>query len=140
MFERELKRFRSLVRARQYILTIHALEETGEDDVFDEDIEKVIPTGQIVERQVDRATRERKYVFTRRDRAGEPVGVVVKMDSTGKAVVITVYREEERCSVNSAAPRQPLSRRRRRALAVATISSSSRTFQSSIALAAMSRT
>lgn len=67
----------------------------GEDDVFDEDIENVILTGQIVERQVDRATRERKYVLTGMDRAGEPVRVVLKMGSTGKAVVITVYREEE---------------------------------------------
>jgi hypothetical protein len=89
MFERELKRFRSLVRERQYILTIHALEEVGEDDVFDEDIENVILTGQIVERQVDCATREQQYVFTGMDRAGEPVGVGLKRGSTGKAVVIT---------------------------------------------------
>jgi len=96
MFERETKRFRSLVRKRRYILTIHALEEMGEDDVLDEDIENVILTGQIVERQVDRATRERKYVFTGKDCAGEPVGVVLKIGSTGKVVVITVYREDER--------------------------------------------
>ncbi len=95
MFERELKRFRSLVQERQYILTIHALEEMGEDDVLDEDVEHVILTGQIVERQVDRATRERKYVLTGTDLAGEPVGVVLKMGSTDKVVVVTVYREED---------------------------------------------
>jgi hypothetical protein len=67
----------------------------GEDDVLDEDIEHVILTGQIVERQVDRATKERKYVLTGTDLAGEPVGVVLKIGSTGKVVVITVYREEE---------------------------------------------
>ncbi len=95
MFERELRRFCSLVRKRRYLFTIHALEEMGEDDVLDEDIENVILTGQIVERQVDRATRERKYVFTGTDLAGKPVGVVLKLGSTDKAVVITVYREEE---------------------------------------------
>ena len=95
MFERERRRFSSLVRKRQYILTIHALEEMGEDDVLDEDIEHVMLTGQIVERQVDRATKERKYVLTGTDLAGEPVGVVLKMGSSGKVVVITVYREEE---------------------------------------------
>jgi len=95
MFERELRRFRSLVRERKYIITIHALEEMGEDDVLDEDIENVILRGRIVERQVDRATRERKYVLTGTDVAGEPIGVVLRMGLTGKAIVITVYREEE---------------------------------------------
>ncbi len=95
MFERELRRFRSLVRERQYLLTLHALEKMGVDDVLDEDIVNVILTGHIVERQVDRSTRERKYVLTGTDLAGEPVGVVLRMGPTGKAVVITVYREEE---------------------------------------------
>ena len=95
MFERELKRFRSLIRERKYIITIHALEEMGEDDVLNEDIANVILRGRIVERQVDRATRERKYVFTGRDIAGDPVGVVLKIGSAGKAIVITVYRERE---------------------------------------------
>lgn len=45
MFERELRRFRSLVRERRYILTIHALEEMSEDDVLNEDIEHAILTG-----------------------------------------------------------------------------------------------
>lgn len=67
----------------------------GEDDILDEDIEHVILTGQIVERQVDQATKERKYVLTGTDHTGEPVGVVLRMGSTGKVVVITVYREEE---------------------------------------------
>ena len=95
MFERELKRFRSLFRQRKYIITIHALEEMGEDDVLDEDIENVVLKGQIVERQIDRGTKERKYVLTGTDVAGQPVGVVLKMGSAGKAIVITVYREED---------------------------------------------
>ncbi len=50
MFERVLKQLRSLTRKRNYILTIHALEEMGEDDVLAEDVENAILTGQIVER------------------------------------------------------------------------------------------
>jgi hypothetical protein len=95
MFEQSLQKFRSLVRKRQYILTIHALEEMGDDDILDEDIANTILTGQIVERQVDRATRERKYVLAGMDCAGEPMNVVLKMGATDKVVVITVYREEK---------------------------------------------
>jgi hypothetical protein len=34
-------------------------------------------------------------VLTGMDLAGEPVGVVLKLGSTGKAVILTVYREEK---------------------------------------------
>ena len=94
MFERELKRFRSLFRERKYIVTIYALEEMSEDDILDEDIENVVLKGRIVERQLDRATKERKYILRGNDVAGELVGVVLQMGAAGKAVVITVYREE----------------------------------------------
>lgn len=93
MFERVLKRLRSLVRKRQYVITIHALEEMDEDDVLVEDIENAILTGKIVERQVDRVTKERKYVFAGMDCSGESVNVVLKIGPTSKVVVITAYRE-----------------------------------------------
>lgn len=94
MFERTLGRFRSLIRSGEYLLSIHALEEMAEDDVLTEDVEDVILTGGIVERQIDRATRERKYVFLGRDLAGNPIGVVAKIGAVGKVVILTVYREE----------------------------------------------
>jgi Domain of unknown function (DUF4258) len=94
MFERTLGRFRSLIRSGEYLLSIHALEEMAEDDVLTEDVENVILTGGIVERQIDRATRERKYVFLGRDLAGNPIGVVAKIGAVGKVVILTVYREE----------------------------------------------
>jgi hypothetical protein len=96
MYERELRKFRALVRQGRYILSIHALDEMSEDDLLDEDFEHAVLTGKIVERQVDRATKERKYVLSGTGCAGERVGVVLKMGSPGKAVVITVYSEEER--------------------------------------------
>jgi len=95
MFERTLGRFRSLIRSGEYLLSIHALEEMAEDDILTEDVENVILTGRIVDLQIDRSTRERKYVFIGRDLADDPVGLVAKIGATGKAVVITVYREEE---------------------------------------------
>ena len=95
MFERTLRRFRSLIRSGEYLLSIHALDEMAEDDVLTEDVENVILTGSIVERQVDRPTGERKYVFFGRDLTGDPVGLVAKIGAAGKAVVITVYRGEE---------------------------------------------
>lgn len=45
----------------------------GEDDILDEDIEHVVLTGKIVERQLDRATKERKYVFSGTGCDGEKV-------------------------------------------------------------------
>jgi hypothetical protein len=95
MFERVLKQLRSLIRKRQYIITTHALEEMGEDDVLAEDIENAILTGRIIDRQIDRATKERKYVLAGTDYSGDSVHVVLKVGPTRKAVVITVYREEE---------------------------------------------
>jgi len=95
MFERMLGRFRSLIRSGHYVLSIHSLEEMAEDDVLTEDVENVILAGSIVERQTDRATRERKYVLVGRNLAGDPVGVVARIGAAGKAVVITVYREGE---------------------------------------------
>ena len=88
-----LKQLRSLIRKRQYIITIHALEEMDEDDVLAEDIENAILTGEIIERQMDRATKERKNVLTGTDCSGETVNVVLKVGPTSKAVIIIVYRK-----------------------------------------------
>ena len=95
MFERVLKQPRSLIRKRQYIITIQALEEMGEDGVLVQDVEKAVLTGRIIERQVDRASGERKYVLAGMDCSGESVNIILKIGPTRKAVAITVYREEE---------------------------------------------
>jgi len=95
MFERTLARFRSLIRSGEYVLSIHALDEMADDDVLTEDVENAILTGSIIARRIDRATRERKYVFVGRDFTGNPIGLVAKIGTAGKVVVITVYREEE---------------------------------------------
>ena len=51
MHERFLKRFRDKIRARAYVMTVHAEEEMTEDDFTIYDIERGILTGRILERQ-----------------------------------------------------------------------------------------
>jgi hypothetical protein len=72
-------------------MTIHAAEEMDEDDLTTDDIERVILTGKIVERQNNGLTGERKYRVTGRSWAGLEVEVVARLGPTGKVVILTVY-------------------------------------------------
>ncbi len=75
-------------------MTTHAEEEMDNDGLTIFDVESVILTGEIVERQRDRRTRELKYLVR-----GETVGdarsavAVVKFGPTGKLVILTVYAD-----------------------------------------------
>ncbi len=80
MFDRTLKRMREKVRARQYVMTVHAEEEMEDDKLTIFDVEHGILTGKIVERQKDRDTGEWKYVIHG-----------AKLSPTGKLVILTVY-------------------------------------------------
>lgn len=93
MFERVLKGFRDNIRLRQYIMTIHAEEEMDDDRLSIFDVESAILTGQIIERQRDRKTREWKYVVSGRATDGARVGVVGKLSYSGGLVILTTYRE-----------------------------------------------
>ena len=53
---------RELVRTRQYVMTLHAEDEMEADGLTVYDVESAILTGQIIERQKDRASAEWKYV------------------------------------------------------------------------------
>ena len=57
------------------------------------DLESVVLTGDIVERQRDRETREQKYVIRGRTLSGAAASVVAKFGPTGRAVLITIYLE-----------------------------------------------
>ena len=84
-------RLRDLVRALDYVVSIHASEGLDDDNLTILDLENIILTGEIVERQRDRQTSEVKCVvrgLTLDDREAESV---VKVGPTGKLVVITVY-------------------------------------------------
>jgi len=93
VFDRIFKRMREKVRARQYVMTMHAEEEMSDEGLTIFDIERGILRGKIAKRQKDRDTGEWKYVVKGETTEGSEVVIVGKLSSTGKLVVITVYRE-----------------------------------------------
>ena len=95
MFDRILNQMREKVRTRQYVMTIHAEEEMDDDGLTIFDVERCILTGQIIERQRDRATAEWKYIVQSQHtaRSEVKVHVVSKISPTSKLVFLTVYVE-----------------------------------------------
>ncbi len=59
MYGRVLGGMRTKVRARQYVMTVHAEEEMDADGLSIFDVENALLTGRIVERQIDRPKGER---------------------------------------------------------------------------------
>jgi hypothetical protein len=85
---------RDKVRRREYVMTLHAEEEMDEDGLTIFDVESVILTGEIVDRQREPQTKARKYVVRGQRLSGDEIaGVVTKFGPTGKLVIITVYAE-----------------------------------------------
>jgi len=93
MYDAELKRMRELIRMRRYVLTVHAEDEKDADDLTIFDLESVILTGHITERQRDQQFDEWKYLVSGQALAGAAVTVVTKFGPTNKLVLITVFRE-----------------------------------------------
>ena len=93
MYDDELKRMRELVRASRYVMTLHAEDEMDADGLTIFDVESVILTGQISERQQDRQPNEWKYLVSGQALDGASVTVVTKFSPTGKLVFITVFCE-----------------------------------------------
>jgi hypothetical protein len=92
VFDRVLKQFRKKVRARAYVMRVHAEEELDDDGLTVFDLERAVLTGTIVERQRDRLSGESKYVVNGTATDGSAVEVVVKLSSSGRLVIITIYR------------------------------------------------
>lgn len=63
----------------------------GDDSLSILDLENVVFTGHITERQRDRVTHETKYVIQGETLAGHAAEVVAKVGHTGRLFVITVY-------------------------------------------------
>ncbi len=57
-----ISRIRALVRSLSYVVSLHAVGELEDEDLTILDLENIILTGRIVERQKDRQTRETKIV------------------------------------------------------------------------------
>ena len=84
---------RQLIRSRQYVVSLHAADELEDDGLSVLDLESIVLTGRIVERQRDRTSRELKVVVRGQDLAGATCCTVAKLGPTGRAIIITVYVE-----------------------------------------------
>jgi hypothetical protein len=71
----------------------HAANELDDDEISILDVEEIILTGDIIQRQRDPQTRERKYVIRGGTLAGEAACCVVKIGPTGQVVLVTAWVE-----------------------------------------------
>ena len=86
-----LARIRALVRALNYVVSIHAADELQDDSLSILDLENIVLTGRIIERQRDRQTREAKVLIRGRTLDGSAAETVVKVSSSGTLFFITIY-------------------------------------------------
>ena len=82
---------RQLIRTLSYVISTHAADELEDDSLSILDLENVVLTGQIAERQRDRVTRETKYVIQGNTLDGSAAEVVAKVGHTGRLFIITIY-------------------------------------------------
>ncbi|HEU5012411.1 MAG TPA: DUF4258 domain-containing protein, partial [Roseiflexaceae bacterium] len=87
MFDEILQRIQAKVRTLDYVMTIHADEEMDDDGLSIFDIENVLLTGQIVERQRDQQTREWKYLIKGQTQDNLDVVVVTKTGPSDMVVI-----------------------------------------------------
>jgi hypothetical protein len=91
MAQATIGRFRQLIRSLNYVVSTHAAEELEDDNLSILDLENIVLTGQITQRQRDVQTREVKCVVAGFTLDGSAAEVVAKVGFGGKLVVITVY-------------------------------------------------
>lgn len=82
---------RDLVRAKNYVVSHHAADELEDDNLTILDLESIVLTGEIVERQNDQQTDETKHLVNGGTIAGHEAETVVKIGFTGTLIFITVY-------------------------------------------------
>jgi hypothetical protein len=87
-----LKKIREKIFSRQYVVTTHADDEMHDDSFSIYDVEHVILTGEIVERQRDEVTGEWKYCIMGKTLGEQNAQVVAKLGPTDKLVIITVFK------------------------------------------------
>ncbi|MBM3131493.1 MAG: DUF4258 domain-containing protein [Chloroflexi bacterium] len=91
MHDRILRQLRERIRAKRYVMTIHAEEEMNDDELTIFDIEHAILTGAVIGKQRDSSTNEWKYLLRGCTLTSKDVIVVAKLSPIGKLVIITVY-------------------------------------------------
>ena len=62
MTQSTISQLRHLVRTLKYVVSTHAAEELEDDNISILDLESIILTGKITERQRDAKTRESKII------------------------------------------------------------------------------
>ena len=92
MAQPSISRIRDCVRSLDYVVSLHAAEELDDDDLTILDLETIILSGKITERQRDRKTREVKLLVRGRTIEGRAAETIVKLNQIGTLLVITVYR------------------------------------------------
>ena len=91
MTQASIAQLRRLIRTLNYVVSTHAADELEDDNLTILDLENIVLTGQIIERQRDRATHDVKCVIQGSTREGAAAQVVAKVSRSGRLVVITVY-------------------------------------------------
>jgi hypothetical protein len=82
---------RDHIRSLEYSVSPHAADALDDDELTTLDLESIILTGAIVERQRDRRSGETKRVVRGQTVDRSDGEVVVKAHSRGGLLVITVY-------------------------------------------------
>jgi hypothetical protein len=90
---RVVDRLRAKIRDGLLLIPFHAANELDDDEISILDVEEIILTGDIIQRQRDPQTRERKYVIRGGTLAGEAACCVVKIGPTGQVVLVTAWVE-----------------------------------------------
>ena len=91
MAEPTINRIRECIRSLNYVVSPHAAEELDDDNTTILDLENIVLTGEIIERQRDTSTREVKCVIRGLTLDERHAETVVKIGPTGQLFVITVY-------------------------------------------------
>ena len=91
MAQSTISRIRDCIRSLNYAVSLHAAEELDDDKLTIFDLENVILTGKITERQRDRQTREVKFVIRGVSLEAIQAETVVKFSPGGTLFIITVY-------------------------------------------------
>lgn len=92
MAKPSISRIRDCIRSLNYVVSLHAAEELDDDDLTILDLETIILSGQITERQRDRKARDVKLVVRGHTVDGRTAEAIVKLSQIGTVFVITVYR------------------------------------------------
>lgn len=80
-----------MVLDHRYVVTLHADDELDADNMTVYDLEHIVLTGEIIERQKDKITGETKYRIQGQTIGNGCAETVIKISITGKVIFLTAY-------------------------------------------------